>query len=410
MPGVRDRSFTVCLPCSGMSGQYNGGGDLGVLGHLQRARGAFIGWVFPAVDPAIGPALEHAQFESVRRQVPMLLGVAALNVVIVMAVCAHDGLPRGTYLWMSTIIAYCVGRMGFWIWRVRKPYAPEEIGPVLRMNVIASIAMISFLGIATTYTFVAGTFRSELLIPMSLGFGTTSIAHCLYTLRPAAIGAIFVGLFPSSVAMILTGSFQAQMLGVSMISVGVLMLRFVTAQYDQLIASLKLARENRQLAHTDSLTGLANRRATMAALESEQAGGKDFAVALIDLDDFKQVNDSLGHHAGDALLCEVAERLRAAACPGDLVGRLGGDEFIVVFRAVADEAECGRRSQAMLAALCRPVALGGRRIAFGASLGYALGAAHGGAIEPLLHAADNALYAAKRSQSATSPRSARAAA
>lgn len=407
---MRGRSFTVCLPCCGMSGQYNGGGDLGVWGHLQRARDTLIGWVFPPVDPAIGPALEHAQFDSVRRQVPMLLGVAALNVVIVMAVCAYDGLPRATYLWMSTIIAYCVVRMGFWIRRIRRPYAPEEIGPVVRLNVIASIAMISFLGIATTYTFVAGTFHSELLIPMSLGFGTTSIAHCLYTLRPAAIGAIFVGLFPSSVAMILTGSFQAQMLGVSMISVGILMLRFVTEQYDQLITSLKLAQENRQLAHTDSLTGLANRRATMAALESERAGGNDFAVALIDLDGFKQVNDSLGHHAGDALLCEVADRLRDAAYPGDIVGRLGGDEFIVIFRAVGGEEDCSRRSQTMLAALCRPVALGGGRIAFGASLGYALSAAHGAAIEPLLHAADSALYAAKRNRTAPGLRSARAAA
>jgi diguanylate cyclase (GGDEF)-like protein len=353
-------------------------------------------WLSPPVPAHIKASLQQAQFDSVRKQVPMLLSVAALNTVIIMAVCAHDGMPPRNYLWMSAIIFYCLVRIAMWVRRMRKPLDPAEIPRLLKMNVAASLLMITALGVATTYTFVAGTFYSMLLVPMSLGFGTTSIAHCLYTLRPAAIGTIFMGLFPSSIAMIIVGPFEAQMLGVAMISVGVLMVRFVAEQYDQLITGLTLADANQRLALTDSLTGLANRRSIMATLDDEVAAGSNFAVALIDLDGFKAVNDSRGHHAGDQLLCAIAERLRTGADHEDEVGRLGGDEFIVLFRKAQDEGECSARANALLGALCRPLEYGKEQLRFGASLGFAVHRLHGDSVEQLLHSADEALYAAKR--------------
>jgi diguanylate cyclase (GGDEF)-like protein len=353
-------------------------------------------WLSPPVPAHIQGALEQAQFDSVRKQVPMLLSVAALNTIIIMAVCAHDKMPPASYLWMTALVAYCVVRIAMWIRRMRMPIQPHQISILLRMNVIASLGMMVGLGIATTYTFVAGTFQSILLIPVSLGFGATSIAHCLYTLRPAAIGTVIIGLFPSSIAMILIGPFEAQMLGVSMISVGLLMVRFVAEQYNQLISSLMLADANRRLALTDPLTGLANRRSIMATLDDAIKTGGNFAVALIDLDGFKAVNDNRGHHAGDRLLCAIAERLYADADESDEVGRLGGDEFIVLFRNAQDEAECSARANALLGALCRPVAFGEEQLRFGASLGFAVHRLHGDSVEQLLHSADEALYAAKR--------------
>jgi diguanylate cyclase len=353
-------------------------------------------WLLPPVPVQIQSALQQAQFDSVRKQVPMLLAVAALNTIIIMAVCAHENQPPSSYLWMSGLIAYCVIRICMWVHRLRQPVNERDIPRLLKMNVAASLVMITMLGLATTYTFVAGTFESMLLIPMSLGFGTTSIAHCLYTLRPAAIGTTFMGLFPSSVAMILVGPFEAQMLGIAMLSVGMLMVRFVAEQYDQLVTGLLLAEENRRLALTDPLTGLANRRATMAALDAEFVADSSFAVALIDLDGFKQVNDAFGHLTGDHLLREIASRLEAAAEAGDEVGRLGGDEFIAVFRNIAGEADCSARANALLAALCRPVGFEGQRLNFGASLGFAVHGLHGKEVEQLLQSADRALYAAKR--------------
>jgi diguanylate cyclase len=326
----------------------------------------------------------------------MLLSVAALNTIIIMAVCANDGLPASHYAWMSLIVLYCAIRIAMWIRRIGRPLEPSGIPRLLKLNLAASLTMVTALGVATTWTFVAGTFGSKLLIPMSLGFGATSIAHCLYTLRPAAIGTVVMGLFPSSLAMIFLGAFDAQMLGVAMISVGMLMIRFVAEQYDQLIQSLLLQDENQRLALSDPLTGIANRRAIMAALDAEATAGTSFGVALLDLDGFKQVNDGLGHHAGDLMLQRVSERLVSAALPGDSVGRLGGDEFILLLRGVEGETDMSARTTAMLAALCRPVEIEGHVVSVAASLGYALTANAADSVDLLLRRADKALYTAKR--------------
>lgn len=120
---------------------------------------------------------------------------------------------------------------------------------------------------------------------------------------------------------------------------------------------LALLAESRQQALTDELTGLANRRALMAALE--QARGRDSAgLLLVDLDRFKEINDSLGHHVGDELLVQVARRLRAAVRSQDLVARLGGDEFAVLL--ATDES---RLPQAPSTTDGEPVALTTSRLA-----------------------------------------------
>jgi diguanylate cyclase len=355
-------------------------------------------WVNPSLPVSIRLPLQHAQFQSVRRQVPMLLLVAALNVLIVMAVCFHDGVPTARWAWMGLLIAYCFMRVAVLQRQLARVDSPEQIARTLRVNVTLSLIMIFCLGVATTFTFVAKYFASPLLIPMSLGFGATCIAHCLYTLRPAAIGVLVMGLVPSSLAMLLAGSFDAKLLGLSMLSVAALMIRFVAAQYDQLITSLHMERQIRELADTDPLTGLANRRAIMAAIEAEQASGKSFGIALLDLDGFKEVNDRLGHHAGDAMLLGVAERLCEGAKVGDHVGRLGGDEFILLCRDVADKDDLSARATAILAGLCRPIDLEGQVVPVAASLGYAQYPDDGTTTREVIHAADVALYSAKKSE------------
>lgn len=371
------------------------------FGQFGRVFGGLMVWFNPKVPDHIRPALQQAQFDSVRKQIPMLLSVAAMNTLVIMAVCANQRLSLSSYIWLSGLVAYCVIRNFFWIRRMRKPFNPVGIARMLRLNTMAALMMILFLGFATTYTFVAGTFDSMLLIPVSLGFGTTSIAHCLYTLRPAAIGTILLGLFPSSIAMMIVGQFEAQMLGVAMASVGVLMVRFVAEQHDQLITNLQLAHDNQRLALTDPLTGLANRRAILVVLDDAELQNSDFAVALIDLDGFKQVNDTFGHHVGDYLLCETARRLESAVQSGDIVGRLGGDEFVIIFCGSADEADCSARTNAVLGTLCRPVFYEDQRLKFGASLGFAISGMHAANVAGLLQSADHALYAAKRRIDAT---------
>ncbi len=148
----------------------------------------------------------------------------------------------------------------------------------------------------------------------------------------------------------------------------------------------------------DALTGLSNRRHLLdegtAQLTARHADGVT-ALVLIDLNHFKEVNDTLGHGAGDRVLIQVAQRLRAAARPDDLVARLGGDEFALLLRGLPAPAVAAHRAEALLAGLHDPLDLDGMRISVEASGGIAVAPATGGMTE-LLRRADVAMYQAKR--------------
>ncbi len=373
-----------------------GAGRSGLISFMQRVAA----WIFPQVPPEIQQSLRQAQYSSVQSQVPTLLGVAALNVIIVMAVCAHNHLPPQNYMWMAGLVFYCAARGVFVHRETTKEHSPERVAKLLRINVVLSLLMITALGLATSITFVTGAFAQSVMIPVSLAFGATSIAHCLYALRPAAIGTLVFGIVPQAVVMILIGNYEAVMLGISTLTVAALMVRFVAAQFDQLVASLTLEHANNRLANTDALTGLANRRAIMASLADEEsrcrASGERFGVAQLDLDGFKAVNDTFGHHAGDALLKEVGLRLSGAVAEGDEVGRLGGDEFVILFRNINGAEDVAARSTGLLAALCRPITIDGQAVPVAASLGHATFVDDGINADHLLIVADQALYAAKR--------------
>lgn len=161
----------------------------------------------------------------------------------------------------------------------------------------------------------------------------------------------------------------------------------------------------RHQATHDGLTGLSNRNLFMArlgeAVARSRAGGRPLAIAYIDIDGFKAVNDTHGHHVGDQLLGAIASRLASHARSDDVLARLGGDEFAAILEDTDDAAAAARRfGDAVVEALHRPFALGeGRdevRVAIGASVGIALFPAHGPDADALLVAADRAMYAAKR--------------
>ncbi len=167
------------------------------------------------------------------------------------------------------------------------------------------------------------------------------------------------------------------------------------------ITEIALARERiSSLAYSDPLTGLANRTSLGVSLEQavQRARRRNsrIAVVFIDLDGFKQINDLYGHDTGDALLVEVAGRLRAILRAGDLIARLGGDEFLVVLENVHDLAPVETVAKKLLTDLMRPYVLQGSQATVTASIGVSVlpdDAADAGA---LMKHADTAMYAAKQ--------------
>jgi diguanylate cyclase (GGDEF)-like protein/PAS domain S-box-containing protein len=150
-----------------------------------------------------------------------------------------------------------------------------------------------------------------------------------------------------------------------------------------------------ELANTDTLTGLANRARLNSVLEQSVVDGSDVAVLLIDIDDFKIVNDSLGHQHGDELLRQTADRLRNCAEVDDLIARFGGDEFVIVLQNPRSVARAVDIADSVLAALEPPFHLADRTIHSAASIGIAFSSDRASTAAELLRDADLAMYRAK---------------
>jgi diguanylate cyclase (GGDEF)-like protein/PAS domain S-box-containing protein len=154
------------------------------------------------------------------------------------------------------------------------------------------------------------------------------------------------------------------------------------------------------LVNFDPLTELPNRGMLdgwmdFATAEARRRQGR-LAVLFVDLDNFKWVNDSLGHHVGDLLLIEVARRIKLVVRESDIVVRQGGDEFIVALQGLVDGREASRVAEKLLASFGQPILVEGHRLHVGASIGIAIFPEDGGNKDELLKNADAAMYEAKR--------------
>lgn len=198
-------------------------------------------------------------------------------------------------------------------------------------------------------------------------------------------GGIFASVWPlvtvTTVAIILVMSFLYQ-------AISHLLLEIETRE-----------RHARTLSHFDPLTGLANRRLLGDCLGSQSGDrrqhGSRFAVILIDLDHFKQVNDVLGHQSGDELLTIVADRLRSVAREHDTVARLGGDEFVIVQCHIENEKDVISLCERIRSALAEPVSIHGKPLSVCASIGYVLSEDTSLDGAEYMRRADIALYKAK---------------
>ena len=173
----------------------------------------------------------------------------------------------------------------------------------------------------------------------------------------------------------------------------------------QLVAIMDVTEKRRaeariaHMAHHDALTGLPNRvlfhERLDEALLRVRRYAENLAVLYLDLDQFKNVNDTLGHPAGDKLLVAVAERLRTRLRDCDMVARFGGDEFAVLQIGLAGLHEAGLLAERIVTLLSEPYDIEGQQVVIGASIGIALAPADGEIADQLQRNADMALYRAK---------------
>jgi diguanylate cyclase (GGDEF)-like protein len=204
------------------------------------------------------------------------------------------------------------------------------------------------------------------------------------------------------------GSWLAVIAAIS--TVGLLAITVITMVYDAHLESRlaghaqQLERANAQLQHLarhDPLTGLANRSMLESrlrlAIEDARIHARRFAVLVIDLDRFKSINDSLGHHAGDDVLREVARRLSQLDRGTDLLVRLGGDEFVMLLDGIDDLADAERVAARMLATVGQAISVRAMPIHISPCIGIAIYPQHGQDVDSLLIHADAAMYQAKQS-------------
>jgi diguanylate cyclase (GGDEF)-like protein len=218
-------------------------------------------------------------------------------------------------------------------------------------------------------------------------------------LVPPVLAAEMLSALLTMAAVYLT--WQTGTLGLALLG-----LILVTYQYlvGELLRSKQRASELQRIATTDELTGLANRERFRQRVEGQIADagprGATFAVMLIDLDRFKEVNDTLGHHYGDELLRGLGPRLVASAGDDAVVARLGGDEFAVLPDASADDVgELERIAERLIECVQEPVLMEGMTLQVGASVGIARFPIDGDDAHTLLRRSDVAMYAAKESHS-----------
>lgn len=179
------------------------------------------------------------------------------------------------------------------------------------------------------------------------------------------------------------------------------LLQFVSTQVASAIERKRAEARLHHIARHDPLTDLANRdlfyQQFEAALENVSRFGGNLALLYFDLDKFKLINDRFGHHAGDQLLCEAAQRIRSHLREGDVVGRVGGDEFVVLLDHLQSPADSVAVAEKLRIALNEPFQLSEHRVHISASIGIATYPLHGDDARELTRAADYAMYQVKKS-------------
>ena len=267
-----------------------------------------------------------------------------------------------------------------------------------RRYAVGTVVMAFILGLfAARSLFVADAICLVMAVGIGFGFCAGIVARLSLLPGLAILDFIAVGLPPIAAALIKQWDVAHVALALMILVFIVAGVEMVRLSYTAMMNQMTLKQTFEQLARIDPMTGLLNRSAlaTDFAHVVAESGSAMVAVHAIDLDHFKAANDRYGHPVGDALLKQVASRLKPLAGPDDLIVRMGGDEFILVQSSVPSRSDAEATAQRIFEAIGAPYNVDGHEIRIGASIGIALSPEHGRTVEALLSRSDAALYKAK---------------
>jgi len=325
--------------------------------------------------------------------------LAAACLAMVGAITTYETGDRGTAgLTVAGVAVAIVRLFEIFAFRRRLMRSPQlgraEATLWERRYVAGTIATASVLGVFAARSIVLGdALCSVMAIGIGFGFGAGVVARL--ALRPVAALLDLVAIAaPAAIVTFMQPDLRHVGLGLLILMYVVASFEMVRLSFNASINQITLKRQFEQLSRADPMTGAANRSVLATDLPAMLAAGP-LAVHTLDLDRFKDANDRFGHPVGDALLRQVAGRLRAIAAADDLVVRMGGDEFVLVQRA-ADDAEA--MAQRIVQSISAPYDVDGQVIELGASVGVAVAPEDGRTAEALLSRSDKAMYRAKESR------------
>jgi diguanylate cyclase (GGDEF)-like protein len=358
--------------------------------------------------------LQAEQVGQLCQVLPLSIGTSLVLAVLVVAILWRHVDRAATLAWLGTLCLVSAARLMIYRRhaRLRTTAFQQVLELAPRVRIGSMLAGVSW-GLAVVLLYAPGNLAYQLFLVFILAGVTAGAATSMAADRRVAL----YFQLPIVVPLTLRLAFEADAIHLGMSAMVVLYASFLCMSVFRLSAQTTqnielrlqaLQREQqlyesetryRQLAHHDALTGLPNRFALQSELPAllARAGGSGGRIALLylDLDDFKDVNDSRGHAAGDHVLIEVAARLRGCVRDGDLVARVGGDEFIVITAFAARREEVQHLATRIRSALAVPLQLGGEALSTRVSIGVAVYPDDGDDAALLMKHADTALYQAK---------------
>ena len=365
-----------------------------------------------------GRSILEERYRALQRQIPLLYAVALANFIGL-----HLATTGFTTLFSpsSVLALLVVARLVYWVRNRRRILPPERILRELKRTFLFALGFCVAFVSWGIYLSLAGAPETK---PYVILFASMASIGCAYGLSsfPSAARLPIVVLGLPLVVML--AAEPDPVLGAIGFSLGVVLLislrllgihnetftnlvesrAGIAAERERARRAEKAAKAEkakaRIMADTDPLTRLANRRAFLRILGREagalRRSGRSFALAMVDLDGFKPINDTFGHATGDAVLMEVGARLAVAGGPGALVARTGGDEFALLLRACGDRDSAALAGRKICDLLCRPFTIGGREFRISGSCGLTMLAPGDCSVTRALIRGDTALYRAKQ--------------